>query len=87
MGKRVFWAVVWVVAIGSLSQSIQVAKALADGIGPMLLVRGAVSLAALFASLFLLTLRVYAIERARGNVVRPVAWFERILEKGETGAE
>jgi hypothetical protein len=38
-------------------------------------------LAALAGSVFVLMLRMYAIERRRGHVKQPLALFERLLEK------
>lgn len=85
--KRLFWCGVWIVAIASLSQLFAAGRvwSTAMSVGFVL---GTGCWVVLFAgSLFLLMLRTYAIERARDNVVRPVAVFERFLERGAEGVD
>ncbi len=89
--KQLFWLSMWVVATLSLSQAIEAAKTwrsgLGAGFGPGLafVVETACWLAGLAGAVGLLMLRSYAQERRRGRVQRPVALFERILERGADG--
>lgn len=75
----------WLTAIVSLSQFIALCKSGA-GLSPVVLAQGGVWLALLSGSVFVLTLRMYALERRAGRVKRPVAVFERILERGAARA-
>lgn len=89
--KRLFWLSMWVIATLSLSQLIEAGKTwqtgLGHGFGPGLAygLETAAWLLGLVGSVGMLMLRSYAQERRRGRVVRPVALFERILERGADG--
>ncbi len=84
--KRLILAGLWVVAIVSLSQLFEAGRTFDDSFGAWFVLETLLWLALLGGSLFVLTLRMYAIERKRGNVVRPVGVFERLLAGGEDGA-
>ncbi|MCC7492566.1 MAG: hypothetical protein IT204_09480 [Fimbriimonadaceae bacterium] len=83
--KRAFWIGTWVVAILALSQVIEAGKTWREASGLLFVVETIGWCVALLGAVGLLTLRTYARERAKGNVQRPVALFERILERGADG--
>jgi len=89
--KRFFWLGIWILATLSLSQVIEAAKTwqvgLGHGFGPGLayVLETVCWVLGLVGAVLMLMLRSYAQERRLGRVVRPVALFERILERGADG--
>ncbi len=83
--KRAFWVTMWVVATFSLSQLFEAGRAWRGALSPGFVLETLLWLALLGGTLLMLTLRTYALERRRGKVRRPIAWFERILERGADG--
>ena len=83
--RRFFWPAVWLVAIVSLSQTIHAGKALAQGVSALGMVAGLCWLTVLLVAMGLLSLRTYALERARGTLVHRIGLFERLLERGADG--
>ena len=83
--KRLFWPATWAVAIVALSQTIHAGKVWRQEHGVGSAAVTLLWLALLSAAIWLLTLRMYARERALGRVARPVGCFERILERGADG--
>ena len=89
--KRLFWLAMWVLATVSLSQLIEAGKTWQLGLGSGFgagvgyVVETVLWVAGLVGAVGLLMLRSYAHERRLGRVQRPVALFERILERGADG--
>ena len=77
----------WVVAILSLSRVIHAVRELVPGFSWRTLLEGVLWLVLLGASLFLLGLRTYAIEKSRGRVVKRIGIYERILEEKAPGSD
>lgn len=83
--KRLFWLGCWIVATYSLSRTIHAGRTWSDGLTFGYVATTLFWLMSLAGSVGLLTLRCYARERALGNVTRPVALFERLLQRGADG--
>ena len=80
MKKRLAILSVWIVAILSLSRVIHAVRELIPGFSWGTLLEGLLWLMLLGASLFLLGLRTYAVEKSRRRVVKQIGIYERILE-------
>jgi len=85
--RRLFWPLVWVVAVGSLSQLFAAGRAWSTALSVGFVLSTGAWLVLFIGALFLLTLRMYAIERAQDHVVHRVAVFERLLERGADGVD
>lgn len=84
--KRLVLGGLWAVAIVSLSQLFEAGRTFGTSFGLLFVLETVVWVLLLAGSLFVLTLRMYALERRRGHVVRPVGVFERLLAGGDDGA-
>lgn len=83
--KRLVLGGLWATAIVSLSRLIALGKT-SVGLSLAVVAQGGFWLALLLGAMFVLTLRMYALEQRAGRVTRPVGVFERILERGAAGA-
>ncbi len=84
--KRLLLLALWAAAIYSLSRLFEAGRTWREELDTGFVVATLGWLALLAGSVFVLTLRMYAIERRRGHVVRQVGLFERLLEGGGSGA-
>jgi hypothetical protein len=87
MKKRFVIIAIWIVAILSLSGVIHAGKVLASGFSLIALLKGLVWLVFSGGSMFLLGLRTYALEKARGKVVNQIGVYERILKRNDGKAD
>jgi hypothetical protein len=86
MSKRLFWLGTWIAAVVGLSHLFAAVRNWPGRLEAWYVVSTAGWFGVLAGAMFLLTLRMYARERAMGHVVRRIGIFERILERGDDRA-